>query len=217
MKLNNYVFANSGLQVNFMKVSQNLTDTIGDAVANRASMNGTIFWNDFKEKDGGLGSTIWGSYYQQIQGRVGVFSVYRKTPMQKFYEHICELTEDYEFIDYNITDNNFYHYLVAFKTDETDFYTVYQNTTASGDEDYIKTAWDSWSITDIVETDDENVYGQVGDVWILRYNLKAGGLATNTSVTTWNTLGRFPKVSVGVENFHSSEITCLVGDIVRHV
>lgn len=217
MKLNNYIFANAGLQINFMKVSNKLDEPLVDAMNNRKSMNGTIFWNDFKEKDGGLGSTIWGNYYQQIEGRIGLFSVYRKTPVQKFYEHICELTEDYEFIDYNITDNNFYHYLVAFKTDETDFYTVYQNTTASGDEDYIATSWDSWSITNITETSDESIYGQFGDVWTIKYNLSAGSLASNTSVSSWNTLGKYPKISAGVQNYKSGQITCLIGDIVKHI
>lgn len=216
MNRKNYVFVNTGLNIFNIKMSNNLDLSLQEARDGvLQSETNTILYNDFFPKDDNDSSAIYASYFHQTTGTEGTFSIYKKTPFQKYYTYVCELANSYEFIDYNVTNNSHYHYLVAYRFNKDKSYKIYQNV-LNGNPTYVDTKWDNWSICNIKETDDENIYYKTGDTWFLRYNLSAGDITLNNSITTWDTLGQFPKFSVGKKNYQGSNVSCLLGDIVKH-
>lgn len=207
-----------GLNIDYVKVSKKLNYSLTEAVKNKShSSKETVLWNDFSPKEEGSYTAIYANYFYQSFGSDGTFTIYRKTPEQQHYDFICELKDRYDLYDYNVANNAYYHYLVAFKYDNFEgSYKLYQDVDDQGFPVYIKTEWDDFSLCNIEETDDENIYIKTGDVWSIRYNMSNGELTHNNSITTWDTLGRYPKISVGQKNYTGSTITCLIGQVAKH-
>lgn len=223
---NCYLFFNSNIKVNCLKIDKviqtipetksEMTEIKKEAYGKNAMTANTILWNDFS-------STVDCSYFDPV-GEVAnaTFSIYRKTPNQKYYDYICKIENGAtKFIDYNITSDEYYHYLAAVEvtTSEGLEYKLYQNyaDTAQTELDYLYVQWGDWTICDIEESTEEGIYFKTGDMWHLKYNMSDDITTTmNTGVTMWETLGRFGKYSVGKKNFDSGSISCLLGDIDYH-
>lgn len=212
-----YVFFNSLIDVDLIKIDQNLNQTYEQAVTNKENMNTTTtLFNTF---DG-----VIDAQYFSPEDPVGgaSYTVYRRTPEQTYYDFVCVMTNgDYIFYDYNVKNNNYYHYLcsIEIETSTGPYYTIYQNRDENGDLAYIHTLWDEWSICDIVEGDpDENntiAYIKSGPIWKFKANLEQEDLTQNTSVTIWDTLGAYPKISIGQKNYDSGSVTCLLGEVTE--
>ena len=148
------------------------------------------------------------------------FSIYRKTPNQKYYDFICELENgEFSFTDYNVSNNEYYHYLAAVELPTSSGepeYQIYQNREESGALTYLKMHWGSWSICDIEETLKENIYVKTGNTWSLKFNIAGESLTQNLSVTTWDSLGQYPKISIGQKNYMSSSFSGLLGEIIEY-
>ena len=217
---NCYVFFNSNINVSVLKVdkivslsSDTLPTQIAKAKKDKAMTGNTILWNNFK-------NTIDCSYFDPV-GEVAnaIFSIYRKTPNQKYYDYICKISDGVtKFIDYNITTDNYYHYLAAVEvtTSEGLEYKLYQNYTdeTQTELNYLYVQWGDWTICDIEDSTEDGIYFKSGDMWHLKYNMSDDMTNTmNTGVTMWETLGRYGKYSIGQKNFDSGSISCLLGDI----
>ena len=217
---NCYVFFNSNINVSVLKVdkivslsSDTLATQIAKAKKDKAMTGNTILWNNFK-------NTIDCSYFDPV-GEVAnaTFSIYRKTPNQKYYDYICKISDGAtKFIDYNITTDNYYHYLAAVEvtTSEGLEYKLYQNYTdeTQTELNYLYVQWGDWTICDIEDSTEDGIYFKSGDMWHLKYNMSDDMTNTmNTGVTMWETLGRYGKYSIGQKNFDSGSISCLLGDI----
>lgn len=217
---NCYVFFNSNINVSVLKVdkivslsSDTLPTQIAKAKKDKAMTGNTILWNNFK-------NTIDCSYFDPV-GEVAnaTFSIYRKTPNQKYYDYICKISDGAtKFIDYNITTDNYYHYLAAVEvtTSEGLEYKLYQNYTdeTQTELNYLYVQWGDWTICDIEDSTENGIYFKSGDMWHLKYNMSDDMTNTmNTGVTMWETLGRYGKYSIGQKNFDSGSISCLLGDI----
>ena len=217
---NCYVFFNSNINVSVLKVdkivslsSDTLPTQITKAKKDKAMTGNTILWNNFK-------NTIDCSYFDPV-GEVAnaTFSIYRKTPNQKYYDYICKISDGAtKFIDYNITTDNYYHYLAAVEvtTSEGLEYKLYQNYTdeTQTELNYLYVQWGDWTICDIEDSTEDGIYFKSGDMWHLKYNMSDDMTSTmNTGVTMWETLGRYGKYSIGQKNFDSGSISCLLGDI----
>lgn len=217
---NCYVFFNSNINVSVLKVdkivslsSDTLPTQIAKAKKDKAMTGNTILWNNFK-------NTIDCSYFDPV-GEVAnaIFSIYRKTPNQKYYDYICKISDGAtKFIDYNITTDNYYHYLAAVEvtTSEGLEYKLYQNYTdeTQTELNYLYVQWGDWTICDIEDSTEDGIYFKSGDMWHLKYNMSDDMTNTmNTGVTMWETLGRYGKYSIGQKNFDSGSISCLLGDI----
>lgn len=113
----------------------------------------------------------------------------------------------YAFYDYNVRNDEKYEYFAVLDIEEHE--NNYTYFLSSGE---IKTSFNSWTIVDIIE-DENGCYSVTGDEWSFRYNLESDDLAQNTSVTTWDTLGRYGQVGKGEKNFISSGMRCLLGDV----
>ena len=220
---NCYLFFNSNIKVNCLKIDKiasatiegkdELTEVKKAAYGKKAMTANTILWNDFS-------STVDCSYFDPV-GEIAnaTFSIYRKTPDQKYYNYICKIDNGAtKFIDYNVTTDNYYHYLAAVEvtTSEGLEYKLYQNYTddTQSELDYLYIQWDDWTICDIEDSTEDDIYIKTGDIWHLKYNMSDDVTMTmNTGVTMWETLGRFGKYSIGQKNFDSGSISCLLGDI----
>ena len=217
---NCYVFFNSNINVSVLKVdkivslsSDTLATQIVKAKKDKAMTGNTILWNNFK-------NTIDCSYFDPV-GEVAnaTFSIYRKTPNQKYYDYVCKISDGAtKFIDYNITTDNYYHYLAAVEvtTSEGLEYKLYQNYTdeTQTELNYLYVQWGDWTICDIEDSTEDGIYFKSGDMWHLKYNMSDDMTNTmNTGVTMWETLGRYGKYSIGQKNFDSGSISCLLGDI----
>ena len=217
---NCYVFFNSNINVSVLKVdkivspsSDTLPTQIAKAKKDKAMTGNTILWNNFK-------NTIDCSYFDPV-GEVAnaTFSIYRKTPNQKYYDYVCKISDGAtKFIDYNIVTDNYYHYLAAVEvtTSEGLEYKLYQNYTdeTQTELNYLYVQWGDWTICDIEDSTEDGIYFKSGDMWHLKYNMSDDMTNTmNTGVTMWETLGRYGKYSIGQKNFDSGSISCLLGDI----
>lgn len=207
-----YVRVNSLINVDLIKVDTNISDTFEQAMTQKEKMlSTTILHNSFK-------TSIDANYFSPEDPISGQnIEIYRKTPYQKYYDYVCTLEEgNYELYDFNIVNQEYYHYLASIEllqsTGESQ-YLVYQNVTDTGDLRYYHTNWSTWSICDIQETTDENIYVCSDKVWVLGYNIENADLVQNTSVTTWDTLYKYPKTSILFKNYSSSTFTGLLGEI----
>ena len=207
-----YVRVNSLINVDLIKVDTNISDTFEQAMTQKEKMlSTTILHNSFK-------TSIDANYFSPEDPISGQnIEIYRKTPYQKYYDYVCTLEEgNYELYDFNIVNQEYYHYLASIEllqsTGESQ-YLVYQNVTDTGGLRYYNTNWSTWSICDIQETTDENIYVCSDKVWVLGYNIENADLVQNTSVTTWDTLYKYPKTSILFKNYSSSTFTGLLGEI----
>lgn len=220
---NCYVFFNSNIKVNCLKIDKTipviaegkdeLTEIKKEAYGKKAMTANTILWNDFS-------LTADCSYFDPV-GEVAnaTFSIYRKTPNQKYYDYVCKIDNGAtQFVDYNITTDNYYHYLAAVEVPTSSGleYKLYQNYTDENQTelDYLYVQWGDWTICDIEDSTEDGIYFKSGDMWHLKYNMSDDMTNTmNTGVTMWETLGRYGKYSIGQKNFDGGTISCLIGDI----
>ena len=178
----------------------------------------TVLLNSF-------GQTIDASYFSPEDVIGGAtFFVYKKTPAQKYYQYVCTLSDGaFSFYDYNIVNNQYYHYLVSteLQTSTVPEYIVYQNTEyneETGEKDLVfhKACWDDFTTCTIEETTQEGIYQKTGDMWSFKYNLEGEELSHNISVSAMDTLGRYSKISTWTKNYDSSSITVLLGDMKEY-
>lgn len=227
MNINSYIYYAPRLEIRDVGIDTDITkspDTIRKEVTAKLKANpyssplssDLILYNKFNLKDQGTGTSILAYYFQSLLGSNGALSVYKKAPEDSFYTYICDMYGNYSMLDYNIKANAFYHYLVAYRQ-SSGSYKMYEDTIVNLDGTtspaYISTKWDSWTICDIEETETEKLYVKTGNIWKLRYNMGNGELTQNNSISTWDTLGQFPKYSKGKKDYMSSTVTCLLGDI----
>lgn len=147
-----------------------------------------------------------------------IISIYRKTPTQTYYDFVCELDDgEFEIYDYNIRSNAYYHYLVAALVERSGpvaqkyKYYIYDNK-ENNKELYTRPKFDSWSICNVEDTEDDNVYRVTGDIWNLGLNIEEENISLNYGVTSWDTLGRYSKFSQGAKNYSSATFTGLLGN-----
>ena len=178
------------------------------------------FFNDFRVKEQTIPalSQLYAYYYSNSSYlNNGALSFYKKRYEDNFYQYIADMEKSYGIMDYNIQANGYYHYLITYKNPYSQIYVAYESVDENGEPEYIQPKWDFWTICNIEQSDaDENVYYKTGNTWKLRYNIESSQITQNTSVTTWDTLSRFPKYSVGQKNYSSASFTGFLGDITEY-
>lgn len=161
-------------------------------------------------------------YYsvEVYKGRVGQTYEYVST-LQIDSDNVVEWKEGPQVIgviDYNVVNDTWYEYAFILKSENEDkeesnpykYSMKYTLVTLKH-----KTCFTRWSISNIIKESDD-IY-KIGDIWNIKYNLEAGEITNNTSVTKWDTLGKYSQVSIGERGYDSSSVACLLGDINKHV
>lgn len=207
---NCYLLYNGGINVDLIKIDTNINESFQEAIANKEQMlSSTILFNTFD-------NTIDASYFSPEETVSGPsIAIYKKTPFQKYYDFITLLSDGtYRFYDYNVANNEYYHYLASIEvqTSTDPEYLVYQNLNPDGSLVYANINWDRWSLINIIQQEDGS-YLTSGDLWTFRSNIDSEELTQNTNVTSWDTLGQYPKLSIGQKNYSSSTFTALLGDM----
>lgn len=231
MNISSYIYMSSRLEIRDTGVGTDINkrpNVIRKEIADKLKVNpylsplssDLILYNSFNMKDQGTGTQVLAYYFQTFPRTKGISSVYRKEPNDEFYTYLCDMHGNYSMIDYGVKANAFYHYLIAYRQGVGN-YKIYENNFT--DEDgiqtpaYVNTKWDFWTICDIQETEEENLYEKAGSVWKLSYNLENGDLIQNLNTTSWETLGRFPKFSYGKKDYISGSISCFLGEISEYI
>lgn len=208
---NSYIFFNSNINLNLIKV--NKTNTSYD-----------ILKNDLKSL--GEEGTLYANYYDYLDAKylspespvAGVnMEVYRRIPYQSYFDYVGSLTGgSYIFNDFNVANFGYYHYLISAETTnslgETEYY-IFEKMDTSGAAVFLQMNWDVWSICNIEETSEDGIYTVVGDMWLFGNNLESGDLAQKINVTSWDTLGQYSKTSKGIQNYQTGSVSCLIGKV----
>ena len=222
MDVQNYVRFNELLDVRAVKVDTNTSKSMQEAIDDFDQVSSsTSLLSIFTDNDG-----VDAIYFDQSEENEDVLdittTVYRKTPNQPYYDFVCEADNQVELFDYNVLSNQFYHYLVvlAIHNSSETVYRMLENTeTEFGTSSdnivpiYYKNDFDNWYICDIEETDQENIYQKIGKTWKLGLAIEAGTNNQNLSITTWDTLGKYGKASVGQKNYDSGTWSGLLGEM----
>ena len=201
---------NGNVKVDLIKISKDISLSFQDAKLQKSHIDSNmVLFCDFIKN-----ST--NAYYLSPENNAHstVFSIYKKTPNQKYYDYVCQLKDgNCVFYDYNIKNGQYYHYLACaeLKIDNDVYeYQIYESSTSEGPE-YYRVHFDGWSICNIEETEDEYVYMKTGDMWTLGLNLEDQTITQGLSITQWDTLGRYSRVSVGQKNCETGTFSGLLG------
>ena len=119
----------------------------------------------------------------------------------------------YGFIDYGVYNNEYYDYVVILKQKDLTTDSHLGNMEYTYSESRCKTSFNGWILVDIEKDDDSDSYYVSDQVWNFKYNLESQDLTQNTSVSKWDTLGKYANVYIGQKNYISSGLTCLLGDV----
>ena len=207
---NCFVKFNENINVNLIKVSKNTTLSFNEAIRDKEQKDtNMVLFSDFTNSVD--------AYYLSPEDIVSgaVFSIYKKTPNQEYYDYVCQLSDGaYEFYDYNIRNDQYYHYLasVELETSQPDVYDyqIYENS-LNGIPEYFHVRFDEWTICNIEETEDEYVYKKTGDMWTLGLNFEDETITQGLNITQWNTLGKYNRVSIGQKKCESGTFSGLLG------
>lgn len=207
--LNNYIKFSDNTKVDHIKIENKVYNDINEMLQEEDERaNTTILLNNFV-------SEIDAYYFSQSTlFKNTLCSIYKKTYAQPYFSYVCTLKDTVQLTDYNIHNHDYYEYLAVIAMPKSGGRYVYQLYENKDDHDkivYSNTNWGSWSICNIEETDDENIYVKTGNAWILGLNLNEEKLTQNLSVTSWDTLSKYPKLSLGERDYISSTVTCLLG------
>ena len=221
--ISSYVLVNEDIKVSKIKCDSILYSNLAEAATNRSKpQTSTLIYTKYEKA--GSKSGINAEYYSPTSLLNGnIYMVYRKTARQSYYDFICQMKGYNRFKDYNIRSDENYHYLVTVPrviNGEYQYY-YYENLNADLSQQFEKVKWDTWSICSIeelVNTDEEEedvktIYQVTSNVWTLGLNMEAPTISQNINVSSWDTLGQYPKFSMGQRNYLSSTFTSFLGKI----
>lgn len=212
--MKSYIKYNPNLIVNLIKLDSEMFGDIDNAIKKKELHNSsTILYNNFSLTLDAIyfnPSTVYSSYF---------CSIYRKTPSQNYFDYVCTLNGEIEVKDYNIHNKDHYEYLAVIGIEQSDGtydYILYENKDENDKKQLTSVEWNSWSICNIEESetsDKDNIYYKTGKTWLLGLNLDSENLTQNLNISAWDTLGVYPKIAYGQRNYHSSSMTCLLGQM----
>lgn len=154
------------------------------------------------------GTTIAEGMAEQALGYT--FSIYKEIGNASQLIYVASLSEgDLSIIDYNVTNETTYRYYV-FKEDES----AISEAVVSND---VATCWWDWCLIDVlpIASTPDVYYADTNNIWKFDLNLSSAARTQNISVTTYNNLTKYPKISTGALNYSSGGITCLLGSVRR--
>lgn len=108
--------------------------------------------------------------------------------------------------DYTASSNIEYRYLVFPETTSLIGSPMYSG--------YTKPLWSNILIADIIEDGESNVYyADKNNTWAFNGNVVTDSLNQNMDKTTYIGLSRYPKTSVGIRNYITGGINCMLGSV----
>lgn len=226
---NCYYRTNALINVDYIKIDTEVDNSFDESLKKVSAMQySTVLQKDFDENEGKNSkisqfspNLIQAKYFSPESLDFGVtYNIYRKTPFQKYYDYICTLGNGANsLLDYNVVNNQYYHYMTWIEfinsDNETEYY-CYEDRDDNYNLQNLKTSFDRWSICDIEESDEDGIYNKVGNVWTLGLNMQSPEISHNLSITNYDTLSRYGKISMGQKKYDSSSFTGLLGDMKEY-
>ena len=210
---NPFVLFNGGIKLDYFKIEKE-EKTKEEMIENSENLTiDTILMNNYNE-------SLDASYISPLNiASNSNFFIYRKTPAQSYYNYIGNLKgSSFTFSDFGINANEYYHYLATIEKKDTEGnveYVSYENI-IDGQPRYLQATWDKFSLHDIIFDNENQSYYVSGSTWLLYCNVESNEITQRTSVTSWDTLGQYNKVSIGQRNFDSGTLTCLLGEVKEY-
>ena len=226
---NCYYRTNALINVDYIKIDTEVDNSFDESLKKvRAMQYSTVLQKDFDEKEGKNSKNsqfspnlIQAKYFSPELIDSGViYNIYRKTPFQKYYDYICTLDNGANsLLDYNVVNNQYYHYMTWIEfinsDNETEYY-CYEDRDDNYNLQNLKTSFDRWSICDIEESNEDGIYNKIGNVWILGLNMQSPEISHNLSITNYDTLSRYGKISMGQKKYDSRSFSGLLGDMKEY-
>lgn len=135
------------------------------------------------------------------------FSVYRSENGSESLDYITTVSYGgLSIIDHNIRNLTSYQYHI-YKEDGDYLSNVQQS-------NIINTNWDTWSIAEFAKVDESSekpIYQVIGPTWILNLNVESGDNTHVFNKTLYDSLGRYPKIMSGRNNYTTGSLTAIVG------
>lgn len=222
-KVQNRLFFASDVDVDFVDVEKGVINYNTDTFIHPKITKTTKLFNDFgnRYKDTTpympLTEKRVRAYYfdVKLQGVIK-FDIYKKTPNQKYYTYVFTMNS-YKIYDYNIESGQYYHYLATVNENDGTVSTYSMINDQTGEDEYYRRTFGNWTICNIEEDDDnENVYRKVGKTWNIGYNMENPTVTQNLAITSWDTIGRYPKISIGQRKYDSARFSGLLGLIKEY-
>ena len=210
---NPFVLFNGGIKLDYFKIEKE-EKTKEEMIENSENLTiDTILMNNYNE-------SLDASYISPLNiASNSNFFIYRKTPAQNYYNYIGNLKgSSFTFSDFGVNASEYYHYLATIEKKDTEGnieYVSYENI-IDGQPRYLQATWDKFSLHDIIFDNENQSYYVSGSTWLLYCNVESNEITQRTSVTSWDTLGQYNKVSVGQRNFDSGTLTCLLGEVKEY-
>ena len=109
--------------------------------------------------------------------------------------------------DYNIANNRYYRYTIYPVNEDKPLISVSGTALAK---------WSGWSITELHPLDSSMKRFSVtsDDVWVFNANVETGEQVQNVVYNAQQTLGQFARYSQAKQNYISSSVRCLIGEVL---
>lgn len=152
-------------------------------------------------------NSINGGNITSLQENVVSWLVYRLDRSSSTLKFIAKLpVAQSSLIDYMVQNQKEYQYVVF---PETASYLG-----APMESTFVTTDWWNWSITDIDATTTDGLYtADVENTWIFELDIASSDISHNFDAQLIETMARFPKVSIGEQNYISSGLNCYLGNV----
>lgn len=123
------------------------------------------------------------------------------------YQPVDTFVTNFHLRDLNVRNNRLYKYVL---------YPTNRNLPLRPIEKVVQTKWSGWSITELHPVDDSmKVFtASSEDVWVFNSNVETGEQRQNVTISEQQTLGMYPRYTRGRQNYISSTVSCLLGDVL---
>ena len=152
-----------------------------------------------EDADKGLAVTI-------FRQEIGFNDQGEEVPLTIYYPVDTYVTH-FHLRDYNIANNRYYKYIIYPAVEDKPLMSVSGTALAK---------WSSWSITELhpVKGADKRYTVSADDVWIFNANVSTGEQTQNIVMNEQQTLGEFARYSQAKQSFISSNVSCLLGEVL---
>lgn len=175
-------------------------------------INFTPSWTDSTIILANFDEQIHGGSIVSLTENVENWIIYKRKKGASKLDYITKIPVQSNFlIDYNVANQTEYEYIVFPETLNT--------IGAPMTSELIKTNWWNWSITNIIPSKNTKnlYYVDLNNIWLFDLDIESSEIQHNIDKKIVETMGKYPKVSIGETDYLSSSLNCYLGKIKNNV
>ena len=188
----------------------------GDSLVLNSTFNGTNVSSKQSEITSGVDTyKIYRLKYRPIDNNPANDEIIYRRLIGEFNLVEEELAEasSFHFIDWAIENKGKFGYEIVPSSSSTGITEVSIETRP---ENRIQTDWYGWSFTEVAKFQDTEHYEPV-ERWLFKLNVETNGYTHQTNKVFHQGFNRYPKASIGVTNYVTTNVSCLIGDINKQL